>query len=128
MHSDSVYINYHADCQEALAYISRTLIAPKSIYVSVPITFENNMLKIFNPSNLPVDFEWENFNIEDEKYIEFSPVKGTVQPRSSIQISYRMIFYSSILLIINLFKKIFGQKKTTQINSDEIKLSALYLI
>lgn len=95
MHSDSVFVNYHADCQEAYAYLNKTLILPKDIYVSVPITFENNSLQIVNPSNLPISFEWENLNIEDEKYIEFSPTKGTVPPKSSVVILYRMIFYSS---------------------------------
>lgn len=98
MHSDSVFVNYHADCQEAYAYLNKTLIAPKNIYVSVPITFENNSLRVINPSNLPVSFEWENANIEDEKYIEFSPLKGTIQPRSYVDVSYRMIFYSSNIL------------------------------
>ena len=98
MHSESVFINYHADCQEAFAYLNKTLIFPKSIYVSVPITYENNSFKIINPSNLPINFEWENVNIEDEKFIEFSPVKGTIQPKSYVDISYKMIFYSSIIL------------------------------
>jgi hypothetical protein len=97
MHSDSVFVNCHADCQEAYAYLSKTLITPKNIYVSVPITYDNNSLKIINPSNLPINFDWENLKIEDEKYIEFSPTKGTVQPKSSVEISYRMIFYLSKL-------------------------------
>jgi len=95
MHSESIFVNYHADCQEAFAYLDKTLIIPKTIYVSVPLTFENNCFKLINPSNLPINFEWQNVNIEDEKFVEFSPLSGTIQPKSSVDISYRMIFYSS---------------------------------
>lgn len=95
LHSDSVFINYHVDCQEAFAYLSKTLISPQSIYVSVPITFEKNNFKIINPSNLPINFEWETINIPEDKFIEFTPSKGVIQPKSALEISYKMIFYSS---------------------------------
>jgi len=95
MHSDSIFVNWHADCQEAFAYLDKTFINPKSIYVSVPVTYDNNSIKIINPSNLPVNFEWENKNIEDDKYIEFSPKKGTIQLKSSVEITYKMLFYLS---------------------------------
>lgn len=95
MYSDSIFVNYHADCQESFAYLSQTQILPKNIYVSVPITYENNTFKLVNPSNLQINYEWENINSPDEKYIEFKPMKGVLEPKSEVLIFYKMIFYSS---------------------------------
>ncbi len=98
MHSESILVNYHGDCQEVFAYLDKTLIIPKSIYVSVPATCENNSFNIINPSNLPINFEWENINIEDEKSVEFYPMKGVVEPKSSVNITFRAIYHLSKMI------------------------------
>ncbi len=94
-HSESLFISIHADCQEAFAYIDKVLINPVNIFVTVPISFENNLIRIVNPSNLPVNFEWENIHSPDEKIIQFYPRKGLIKPRSYVEISYKMIYYMS---------------------------------
>lgn len=96
--SDSLFINIHADCQEAFAYIDKILINPANIFVGVPINYENNLIRIVNPSNLPINFEWETLNDPDEKIIEFYPRRGTVRPRSYVEVSYRMTYYMSNLI------------------------------
>jgi hypothetical protein len=96
LHSDSIFINYHADCQQPLAYLDRYYILPSNIFVNLPLSFEQNKIKIINPSNLPIHFEWENVKIPEEKLIEFSPKKGKVLPNSSLDIYFTMIYYSSI--------------------------------
>jgi hypothetical protein len=95
MHSESLLINYHADCQHAIAYLDKYFISPKSIFVNLPISFEQNKIKLINPSNLPINFEWENVKIPEEKLIEFIPSSGRVLPNSSIDIHFKMIYYSS---------------------------------
>jgi len=93
--SESLFINVHADCQEAVAYIDKIHINPLNIFVSVPISFENNTIRIVNPSNLQINFEWDNINNLDEKIIEFYPRKGVVKPRSYVEISYSMTYFMS---------------------------------
>lgn len=93
--SESLFINVYADCQEAFAYIDKTLINPANLFVGVPINFENNLVRIVNPSNLPINFEWQTINNPDEKIIEFYPRRGIVRPRSYVEISYRMTYFSS---------------------------------
>lgn len=95
MHSESLFVNFHADCQQPLAYLDKNYIVPKNIFVNVPISFEHNTIKIINPSNLPINFEWENVKIQEEKYIEFYPQSGIVNPNSSIEIYFKMLYYSS---------------------------------
>ena len=94
-HSDSMFINYHADCQQPLAYLDKNYILPSNIFVNVPLSFEQNILRIINPSNLPINFEWENIKIPEEKLVEFNPISGIIEPNSSVEISFRMIYYSS---------------------------------
>ena len=98
--SESLFINIHADCQEANAYIDKTLINPVNIFVGVPINFENNLFRIVNPSNLPINFELQSINNPDEKIIEFYPRRGTVRPRSYVEISYRMTYFLCKLINI----------------------------
>lgn len=93
--SDSYCIRTIADCQESIAYIDKALIRPKNVFVGVPITYENNLLRIINPSNLPINFEWESILDSEEKTIEFYPVKGTVKARSFVEIYYKMTYYQS---------------------------------
>lgn len=96
-------MNIHADCQESFGFIDKILIKPKNIYVGVPITFNDNTIRIINPSNLPINFEWENIFIPDDKIIEFSPITGKIPPRSFIEIHYKMTFNLSKknILILN---------------------------
>jgi hypothetical protein len=105
--SDSYFIRVFADCQECLAYIDKALIRPKNVFVGVPISFENNLLRIINPSNLPINYEWESNFDSEEKTIEFYPVKGTVKARSFVEIYYKMTYYQSriksLYFIINIF-------------------------
>lgn len=103
MHSDSLLVNYHADCQKPLAHFDKYYILPKNIFVNVPLSFEGNKLKIINPSNLPINFEWENVKIPEEKFIEFTPNTGTVMPGSYIEVYFKMIYYSSNLKNFNQF-------------------------
>lgn len=93
--SDSFFINVFADCQEAFAYIDKVFINPSSIYVGVPVKYQNNQVRIFNPSNLPINYEWENVYDQDEKIIEFFPNKGSIKPRSYVEIFYKMTFFIS---------------------------------
>jgi len=95
MNSDSLFVNYHADCQQPLAHLDKYYILPKNIFVNLPLSFEQNKLRIVNPSNLPINFEWENVKIPQEKSIEFTPLTGTVMPNSSVDIYFKMIYYSS---------------------------------
>lgn len=99
MNSSSIFINFHADCQKPLAYLDKYYILPRSIFVNVPLSFENNKLKLINPSNLPFHFEWEYLKIPDEKLVEFYPKTGIVQPKSSVEISFKIIYYSSTNII-----------------------------
>jgi len=101
-YSESLFINIHADCQEAFAYIDKTLINPVNFFVGVPISFENNIIRIVNPSNLPIDFEWLTVNNPDEKIIEFYPRRGIVRPRSYVEVSYRMTFFLSNYKFLNV--------------------------
>ena len=95
MDSESLFVNYHADCQQVFAHLDKYYILPKNIYVNLPISFEQNKIKIVNPSNLPINFEWENVKIPEEKWIEFIPSSGRVMPNSSMEIHFKMIYYSS---------------------------------
>ena len=96
------------------------MIKPKNIYVGVPITFNDNAIRIINPSNLPINFEWENIFIPDEKIIEFSPITGTIPPRSFIEIHYKMTFNLSKKKYFN-FKIIFSVQDLDEIYICKIK-------
>jgi hypothetical protein len=61
----------------------------------MPLQNENNIVELVNPSNLPVHFEWDNVHIADELIAEFSPSNGIVNPKSSLRIKYKVIYYKS---------------------------------
>jgi len=94
--SESTYLNVYADVQEAVAYLSTTEITPKNIYVSVPVVYNNNLITLVNPSNIPINFSWRNIMVNDDITAEFIPSTGTVPPKSSLDISYKVLFFKSI--------------------------------
>ena len=91
--SESTYINIYGDVQEAIAYLSAIEVIPSNIYVSVPIVYNNNIITLVNPSNIPISFNWKNIFINDDITAEFSPSIGTVPPKSSLDISYKVLFF-----------------------------------
>lgn len=90
--SDSLFINLTADCQDGKAYLNKTIFTPQNIYVSVPII---DKIKIINPSNLPINFKWEEINIADKIKASFYPSKGLIQPRSEKEIKFNIIYNES---------------------------------
>ncbi len=99
--SKSFYVNLEANCQEAIAYLDTTVIQPNDIYVSVPIRFKDNIIKIVNPSNLPVNFRWEEIFKNEEIKVSFSPNNGVVEPRSVRDIRFSATYYSSKIKVSN---------------------------
>lgn len=93
--SVSSFLNIYANVQEAFAYLSYLYIKPNSIFLNMPVLYENNIVEIRNPSNLPVQFEWENIHVQDEFLVEFTPQSGVVIPKSSLKITYKIIYYKS---------------------------------
>lgn len=93
--SDSLYLNISADCQEAFAYIQNPLIEPEEIYVSVPFIYKTNYVKLINPSNLAITFEWICKSEKDIIEAEFIPKQGTLEPRSDTLIRYNITYHSS---------------------------------
>lgn len=93
--SESYFINIHADCQEALAYLDTTIIQPSNIYVSVPIKFKDNIINLINPSNLPIKFRWEEVFKNEEIKVSFSPNVGIIPANSKKEIRYSATYFSS---------------------------------
>jgi len=93
--SESTYLNAYADVQEAVAYLSTTEVVPQNIYVSVPIVYNNNIITLVNPSNIPINFSWRNVFVNEDIIAEFSPSMGVVPPKSSMDITYKVLFYKS---------------------------------
>ena len=98
--SESIFLNIFADCQESYAYVENPIIEPKNIFLSVPIQSNNNIIKLVNPSNLPVRFKWENIFEKDKRIVEFKPHTGLIDPNSYILIEHNITYYSSISLFI----------------------------
>lgn len=96
--SESYFINIHADCQEALAYLDTTIIQPSNIYVSVPIKFKDNIINLINPSNLPIKFRWEEVFKNEEIKVSFSPNVGIIPPKSKKEIRFSATYFSSNLI------------------------------
>jgi hypothetical protein len=96
--SESYFVNIHADCQEASAYLDTTIIQPSNIYVSVPIRYRDNIINLVNPSNLPIKFRWEEVFKNDEIKVSFSPNVGILPPRSKKEIRFSATYFSSNLI------------------------------
>ncbi len=97
--SESYFVNLKADCQEAFAYFDTTVLKPQHIYVSVPLKFNDNYFNLVNPSNLPINFNFEEIDKPDEVEIHFSPKNGTVPPRSSKMIKFNAVYYQSKIIL-----------------------------
>lgn len=97
---DSYYLNVLADCQEAFAYIQEPLILPQEIFVEVPLVYKTNYIKLVNPSNLDISFEWIDKNEKNVLNSEFIPSKGIIKAKSDTLIRYNIIYYSSKLINI----------------------------
>lgn len=88
------YFNYIVQCEEAEAYIENTYIIPKEIFLTMPIkTSNNNTIRIINPSNLPINFKWDNIFEADRLIAEFEPNKGTIPPHSTQDITFKIIYF-----------------------------------
>lgn len=94
-HSESLFLNIFADCQEAYAYIENPIIRSETITLGIPITVGDNMIKIVNPSNLPINFKWENIYEADKRSCEFIPNSGLIEPNSYVMIKHKIIYYTS---------------------------------
>jgi hypothetical protein len=94
-HSEPMFMNIYADCQEAFAYIANPIIKPTNILLSTPINADDNMIKLVNPSNLQIHFKWENIFESEKRVIEFSPQSGIIEPNSFVIIKHKMIYYTS---------------------------------
>lgn len=93
----SKFVRVKANCQLADCYIDQTLIAPEEIFISTPIFYKDNSFRMINPSNLPVNFDWQTTDDPEEKQILFYPRKGVIQPNSEVVIKYQIIFHTSKL-------------------------------
>jgi hypothetical protein len=93
--SESYFVNLHADCQEAFAYIDTTSILPTNIYVSVQINYKENYFQLINPSNLPINFSFDEIDIPDKVEIHLSPNNGKIPPRTAKMIKFNATYYQS---------------------------------
>ncbi len=99
-HSDSYILSLKADCQQAFGFLDMTEITIKDIFLSVPIKFinpkinEENVVRITNPSNLPITFKWEETMRVDNEKVSFSPSNGIIPPKSSKDIKITATFFS----------------------------------
>jgi hypothetical protein len=98
-HSESSFLTMNADCEEAYAYFDQTCIEPREIFVAVPVKHRNNKIKLINPSNLPIHFEWKKIK-ENNLDVSFTPNQGTVNPRSFVEITYSFLFHTSNFTLI----------------------------
>lgn len=70
------------------------------IYAGVKETVEHDSgknraqhLVLKNYGNLPAKFQWEEINDPKNMIVNFEPSKGTIPPKSEVQISMEIIFY-----------------------------------
>ena len=96
--SKSKFIRLEANTQVADCYIDYPYILPDDIFISLPISYNNNSFNMINPSNLPINFKWNNINDKENAGIiaKFHPSKGEIKPMSSMIIKYDIIFYNII--------------------------------
>jgi len=88
---NSLYFQMLADIQKPRVFINRNVIDLGRIYAGVTETVDvggKQSLVIKNYGNLPVIFHWEEKIDPDRIIARFEPSRGTIPPKSEIQIFF----------------------------------------